>query len=505
MTDNKNGGDIFPAISNNPLPQEPASCHQVLIMLLKQVCSLNFKLERHPKVIALRKRLENREPTKDELAGLKLQLDDKKVTEQQYLVICIEHLIRLAARHNWGLRKDNGAAYIYNGAIWALIDDAELEWFLGKAAEQMGVYVFNSRHYLFREKLRKQFCASAYLTPSVRKTDEVLINLRNGTFEISPAHRRCRPFNRQDFLTYQLPFNYDPAAEAPMFRKYLERVLPDESCQKVLAEYIGYLFFNNRTLKLEKMLLLYGAGANGKSVFFEIITAMLGNENVSNFTLESLTEKNGYYRAKIGTVLVNYASEISTRMDNFFFKQMVSGEPIEARLPYGEPFKLENYAKLIFNCNALPRDVEQSNAYFRRFLIIPFNVTIPEAEQDRQLSSKIVASELSGVFNWVLDGVERLLANRGFTDCKAASEEVAKYRLETDSVAQFIEDNEYIQSTENYILMPTLYREYRCFCEENGFHPLSKPNFRKRLEAKNIVISRINIGNVVYIQKKPLI
>lgn len=251
MTDNKNGGDIFPAISNNPLPQEPASCHQVL-MLLRQICSLNFKLERHPKVIALRKRLENREPTRDELAGLKLQLDDKKVTEQQYLVICIEHLIRLAARHNWGLRKDNGAAYIYNGAFWALIDDAELEWFLGKAAEQMGVYVFNSRHDLFREKLRKQFCASAYLMPSVRKTDEVLINLRNGTFEISPAHRRCRPFNRQDFLTYQLSFNYDPAAKAPMFCKYLERVLPDESCQKVLAEYIGYLFFNNRTLKLEK-------------------------------------------------------------------------------------------------------------------------------------------------------------------------------------------------------------------------------------------------------------
>lgn len=128
-------------------------------------------------------------------------------------------------------------------------------------------------------------------------------------------------------------------------------------------------------------------------------------------------------------MLVNYASEISTRMDNFFFKQMVPGEPIEARLPYGKPFKQENYAKLIFNCNALPRDVEQSNAYFRRFLIIPFNVTIPEAEQDRQLSSKIVASEFSGVFNWVLDGVERLLADRGFTDCKAASEEVANIGL----------------------------------------------------------------------------
>ena len=75
-------------------------------------------------------------------------------------------------------------------------------------------------------------------------------------------------------------------------------------------------------------------------------------------------------------------------MEAAIFKQMVSGEPVEARLPYGQPFILRQYAKLIFNRNELPKDVEHSNAYYRRFLIIPFDVTIPEHEQDKTYTSK---------------------------------------------------------------------------------------------------------------------
>ena len=154
-------------------------------------------------------------------------------------------------------------------------------------------------------------------------------------------------------------------------------------------------------------MLLYGTGANGKSVFFEVVNALLGSNNVSSYSLQSLTNENGYYRAMIANKLVNYASEINGKLETAIFKQLVSGEPVEARLPYGEPMTITNYAKLIFNCNELPKDVEQSNAYFRRFLIIPFDTTIPEQQQDKELSKKIISSELSGVFNWVLQGLNR--------------------------------------------------------------------------------------------------
>ena len=143
-------------------------------------------------------------------------------------------------------------------------------------------------------------------------------------------------------------------ASAPVFMRYLSKVLPHIELQNILSEYIGYVFIPSSLLKLEKTILLYGAGANGKSVFFDVINALLGRENVSNYSLAKLTDENGYYRAMIGNKLVNYASEINRKLDTAFFKQLVSGEPIEARLPYGQPFILENYAKFIFNTNELP-------------------------------------------------------------------------------------------------------------------------------------------------------
>ena len=258
--------------------------------------------------------------------------------------------------------------------------------------------------------------ALANLPTPEQPKDTVLINLKNGTFEVTPDGVKLNDFNRADFMTYQLAFDYNPKATAPMFETYLNRVLPDIELQHILAEFLGYVFIRPTTLKLEKTLLLYGSGANGKSVFYEVVRSMLGEQNTSEYSLQSLTEEKGYFRASIANKLVNYASEISGKLVSSIFKQLVSGEPVEARLPYGKPFILKQYAKLIFNCNELPKDVEQTEAYFRRFLIVPFEITIPESEQDKQLSQKIIANELSGVFNWVLYGLKRLLENKKFTD-----------------------------------------------------------------------------------------
>src|SRR5699024_11433451 len=121
------------------------------------------------------------------------------------------------------------------------------------------------------------------------------------------------------------------------------------------------IFIKNgsHNLKLEKALLLYGSGRNGKSVLYDILNALLGKENFSSYTLQDLTDQSGYYRAMIANKLVNYASEINNKLEANFFKQLVSGEEVSARLPYGQPMQLRQYAKLIFNANELPRDVEQ--------------------------------------------------------------------------------------------------------------------------------------------------
>ena len=430
--------------------------------------------------------------------------EDQKLSKKHYLVTCIEKILETANRNNWGICRNHDFIYLYNGDYWNLLDNIEYQTFLGIAAEKMGVDRFDARLYTFREQLLKQFLAVANLPKPPQSDRVVLINLKNGTFEIDEGMYTLRRHDRNDFLTYMLPFSYDEAAGCPIFTKYLNRILPDTGRQMILAEYLGYLFIKHSVLKLEKALLLYGKGANGKSVFFDVVNALLGGtENVSSYSLQNLTNENGYYRAMLANRLVNYASEINGKLEASIFKQLVSGEPVEARLPYGEPFTLTNYAKLIFNCNDLPREVEQTNAFFRRFLIIPFDVTIPEEEQDKELAQKIIRQELSGVFNWVLEGLKRLLQQKQFTHSDAVDETLENYIKVSNSVILFLEEEGYQKSPDAYIQLKDLYNQYKSFCFDGSYHPVSKRNFSERLRNAEIIIERKNFGIVVYVSNTP--
>ncbi len=507
---------ITKEVSNLSQSIEPirSTTDDVLQALTNSIGQIDFALLAFPEITNIESAIEKLKPfitnadgslntdNKDEweeYRKLTKKLESCRLSKNHYLILCVEQLLKIAIANQWGLCKKNGFIYLYNGNYWSEIDKECFQSFLGTVALKMGVEKFKCKIHTFKDELFKQFLSDAYLpTPKTNKKN-VLINLQNGTFEITPFKRGLREFDSRDFITHQLPFEYKPEATAPLFQKYLDEVLPDKDKQKVFAEYCGYIFIKPSVLKLEKMLILYGTGANGKSVFFEIINALLGTENISNYSLQSLTNDNGYFRAKIANKLVNYASEINCKLETDIFKQMASGEPIEARLPYGEPFILTEYAKLIFNCNELPKDVEHTNAYFRRFLIIGFDVTIPENQQDKQLPQKIISTELSGVFNWILAGLDRLLDQKNFSKCEAIDNARSNYEKQSDSVKMFIDEFEYTTSTE-YTAITTLYSQYKLFCIEDGFRPVNKSNFMKRLHHFKIVVSRISTGNVAYIQ-----
>jgi putative DNA primase/helicase len=487
---------------------------KILNQLLSQIKPIDFQALAFPDSRQLKTILEGlkarlkaepeNETLKEQIDELKDKLAKFKVGQSHYLVLSIENVLLLADKNLWGLCRNHDFIYLFNGTFWTETDKNSFQKFLGEAAEYQTVPIFSARLYLFREKLFRQFLDHAYLPTPEINNNTVLINLQNGTFEINPQGTKLRPFDRSDFITYQLPFEHNPNAKAPIFEAYLNRVLPDIERQKVLAEYLGYVFVKHgsKALKEEKALVLYGTGANGKSVFFEIVNALLGVENVSSYSLQSLTNENGYFRAKLANKLVNYASEINGNLEASIFKQLVSGEPVEARLPYGQPFNLKQYAKLIFNCNELPKDVEHTNAYFRRFLIIPFDVTIPPQEQDKQLHIKIIENELSGVFNWVLDGLNRLLLQKRFSECEAAKKAAEQYRIESDSVQMFLSEYEYSVSATSETPLKELFNEYRNYCNESGFKACSLRTLADRLRNAGFETERKSFGTTVFAARK---
>jgi putative DNA primase/helicase len=432
---------------------------------------------------------------------------DEKLCQKTQVVITVREVLKVAHNLNCGLCLHLGFIYSFNGEHWELLEREELKIFLAECAEKLSVDGITADYHKFKDELYKQFLAVAYLPKPDTTSKSVLVNFQNGTGEITKDGIKIRPFARADFLKYQLSFAYDEAATYKKWQLFLDEVLPEKdeqgnvidegkSRQKVLAEYIAYIFTN---LKLEKTLILFGTGANGKSVFFEVIYALLGKENISNYSLESLGDQ--YYRAMLANKLLNYSSEISNRLQAEKFKQLTSGEPIEARLPYGQPMMLTNYAKLAFNTNELPKDVEHTPAFFRRFQIIPFDVTIPEEKRNPNLANEIIEAELSGVFNWILEGLNRLLQQGKFSKCEAAQKALETYRIESDSVAMFIDEYGYQKSIENYKSLADLYPRYKNFCMDNGFRPVHSRNLVKRLQALGFYSKKMSYGKVIYLEK----
>lgn len=411
-------------------------------------------------------------------------------------VVC--RVLEAADARQWGLARRYDFIYIFTGAHWQQVERDALKAFLAKAAVRLGYSPLESRYYEFQDKLLKQFLAEAYLPEPEPDKSKTLVNLQNGTLEITERGAKLREHRPGDFLTYVLPFAHNEHADAPLFQAYLNQVLPEPSTQAVVAEFIASCFVPS--LKLEKVLLLYGSGANGKSVFADIVGALLGPSNVSNYSLSNLAEEHN--RAQIANKLLNFGSEINAGgIARDMFKLLASGEPVQARLKYGNPFVMTNYAKLAFNANTLPSDTEQSEAYFRRFVIIPFKVQIPEAQQDKGLAKRIIANELPGVFAWVIAGLERLLQRGNLSACAEAEALLLQYRRESDTVVQFIEegdDGRYVPSLCEYVKQEELYLRYRTFCSEGGFRPVSVRKFKERLEKIGFQTDKRNFGKIVY-------
>lgn len=424
---------------------------------------------------------------------------DTKIKQKQYVTISIDKIINVIKSQNLGLCINNNLTYLFNNCYWDIVGDDELKSFLSEAAIKLGTPVLDAKYHQFRKDLYKQFCATSFFKIP-NNSNNIQINLLNGTLEFSSNGFLLKDFKPDDFIKYQLGFEYDPNSRSPLFDKFLNEVLPSKCLRDVVAEYLGSIFLKkDSSIKIEKVMVLLGNGANGKSVLFEVINKLLGTENVSNFSLQSLTDVNGYYRASIENKLLNYSSEMNGRVEFSIFKQLASQEKVAARLPYKEPIILDNYARLLFNSNVLPENVELSNAFFRRLLIIPFNVTINEEDQDPELHLKLF-KELPGILNWILAGLTRLIKNKKFTQSDEVDELINKYEIESDSLKLFLKENNYEKSVTSKVKIKDLYLKYKAFCLEDRYLILNKSKFIKRIKGEGVEINRINIGNVAFLE-----
>lgn len=422
--------------------------------------------------------------------------------------IAVKYLLQVACECGHDLIYMNGLVYCYNGRYWENIKGEIAKAFLAEVMTKTGINEYQMLRAKAQKDLYSQFTSYAYYSSNdMYKNDTVVINLKSKAFCCRDGKYEFRDFDKNDMLTYCLDFDYDPEAKMEDFQKFLDRVLPNKDMQRVLAEYCAYILTKN--LKLEKALILLGAGANGKSTFSDIFAALLGRKkNVCYNSLNDLCDPKGYYRTELSNYLLNFCSEFSTNYDAQVLKQLISTEEITARSVFKEPVTISNYCKFIFNANVIgKKDLEQSYGFRRRLLILPFNVTIPESERDPELANKIIKKELSGIFNWVLDGLQRILKNKRFSITPQIEAVADEFERDSDSVALFMQECRYVNDATSKILLKKLFEEYFDYCnDELKMKPVSKPEFKRRLRDNlNFGIKEHGTNNYTYVfcSKKP--
>ena len=420
-----------------------------------------------------------------------------KLKDHDYYVLSIESLQKVARDHDMDFGMKNDIAYVFNRQYWQQIDNASLRHFLEVVGLKQGIPHTIAKKHPFVDNLEKQFVSSVRF-PIPPEDDLPKINLLNGTLHFSANGVELKPFNKLDCLTYQLHYQFDEKARAPQFQKFLDRVLPDVEIQKLVFQYLAYVFLPH--MKLEKIAFFFGRGANGKSALLDVFTGLVGKEQVSEYSLEGIT-KSSYERAAIAGYLLNISTEISQNMKLEMFKKIASREPLPCRPIYRKPFIAKRYATSIFAANKLPTDIEQTTAFFRRLLIIPFNVSIPKEEQDADLAAKIIANELSGVLNYLVEGVKTLQSTGRFTIPASVQVAVEEYQQETDSVLGFMRENRYFPDAERFEELRGLYDAYREHCTRDGIAKnVNKNEFAARLRGLGYTVAKKGHHNrtVVY-------
>lgn len=403
--------------------------------------------------------------------------------------LIIPYVIEIVKQENDNIISNGSGFFLYNGCYWESVTEIEMGIFLKTFALSIGCPEKIARPHKEVDSLIKQAYLDLYQNFSTNKN---VLNFTNGTLELDTL--KFREHRKEDYLLYSLPYAYDKNAVCPKWKKFLSEVLPEEDLQRLLQEAVGYPLSK---LHLEKLIFLYGDGLNGKSVVLETIQNVLGRENTTTFSLDQITNKDGLCIAQMIGKLVNISFEGSQNIYNTpILKSYISGERLPARYQYGNPFITDDYPQSIIASNNMPHITEHTLGVNRRFLTIPFNVTIAKDKINPNLTKEL-CEELPGICNWLIEGIKRLKENNKFSESEAANRLLEEFKTENDYVYFFVEELGY-KPSENKILLSTLHKEFEIWSKTNGHNKMSIRTFSKRLKHLDFKVKK-STGNATYV------
>lgn len=301
-------------------------------------------------------------------------------------------------------------------------------------------------------------------------------------------------------MTYTLPYPYKPelAGKCTRFQRMLYDYWGDDPdySEKVtaLGEVMALTMFGKMT-EVQLAVCLYGVGHSGKSRLMEIMQAMMPAEAQCSLPPTMWGDKFG--PAQLVGKLLNFAGELSEKqlIDSAKFKQIVSGEVIDAQEKNKQPFNFRPKAAHWFASNHTPKSADSSTGFTRRWLFLCFTKAFPVSEKVVDYDKIVVAEEREAIAAWAVAHMNRLKVNNfKITDPRSSIEQREALENELNSVRDFLcgfqehgwmrlgaEAHKDISDQHNYTTFTTLWNEYRSYCISQSVSPVGSKVLVKRM------------------------
>lgn len=317
---------------------------------------------------------------------------------------------------------------------------------------------------------RNQFDAD----PIILNLNNGLLNLENGEFYSHSHHHLSR---------IQIPVNYNRSVGPVKFMQFLIECLPDSYDRNLVIEEFASILLRD-AIRLEKIYMYVGYGANGKSTFLSVIECLIGDDNISHVSIHDLIYAR-FSKSQLDGKIVNIFADISNDELSKLgvLKAIVSGDSISVEKKGKDHFTMKNYAKMFYSCNQLPEINEDTDAAFRRFIITEWNQQFLGDKDNKNLIYELTTeAELSGILNLLIHKARQILAQQKLSYEQSTSELRMGWKERANPIQRFAKDM-LLEKPNSIAIKSEVYSAFVDWCKSHQILPKNEGQFTKKLKS----------------------
>ncbi|NQT17366.1 MAG: ATPase [Planctomycetes bacterium] len=324
------------------------------------------------------------------------------------------------------------------------------------------------------------------ILPDQLDRDPWALNCPNGTLD--PRTGELRKHAQADYITKVCPTDYLPDATCPTWEAFLDQIFAgDTEIIRFLQRLFGYC--STGSTEIHILPIFWGAGSNGKSTAVGAVMDVLGTDYAMRVPHQMLMVRRGEHHPTETADLAGkrLAASVETaadgRLNEALIKDLTGGDRQRARRMREDFWEFTPTHKLILATNHRPEIQDTTHSTWRRVKLVPFEVVIPDEEQDHALPAKLRA-EAPGILAWMVAGC-KAWREGGLAEPEAVQIATGEYRAAEDQIAGFLLEC-CVERVAATVRASTLFDCYKRYCVETGEQPISQRKFGQALTERGV-------------------